>query len=284
MILILIILVSALLTSYILLRLRELLDGKKTGQQFDSSQLSDQSTQLTFQSIDGLKISGTHFRINNPKGLIILSHGYHRKYGGARQLYEHSLMLNKMGYDTLLFNFRSFGESDGYRSTLGIEEWQDLAGAYKFAKEKLDYKVIGLYGFSMGAATTIIAAGKEQIGDFVIVLAPFARITNLFMKFLLRENYLLAVTLPFIYLAFFIKFGTQYLNVSPIRFVGQIKKPLLIIEAEFDKTVRAKDSEILHNVNPASVLEKAPTGHDIFVDNPTFVEKSIQKFLDKFNF
>ena len=271
---------SVLLTIYILIRLRELLDGHKDGQQFEG----DHGLKLTLQSIAGLELSGRLFKVNNPKGLIILAHGYHRKYGGARQLYEHSLLLNNMGYDTILFNFRSFGESRGTRSTLGIEEWKDLAGVYRYAKEKLNYNRIGLYGFSMGAATTLIAAGKEQIGDFIIVLAPFARITNLFMKFLLRENYLLSITLPFIYIAFFIKFGTKYINISPLNFIKKIKKPILIIEAKFDRVVEANDSELLHKSNSYSILEVAPTGHDIFVDNPEFVKNAIQKFFSKFNF
>jgi pimeloyl-ACP methyl ester carboxylesterase len=77
------------------------------------------------------------------------------------------------GYDTLVFDFRSFGLSDGNGFTIGWKEGRDVLGAYDFMKSRgFDPHLMAVLGVSMGGESMLGAA--EQLGDVGALVADSA--------------------------------------------------------------------------------------------------------------
>jgi len=77
------------------------------------------------------------------------------------------------GYDTLVFDFRSFGLSDGDRFTIGSAEGRDVLGAYDFMKvQGYDPHRMAILGVSMGAESMLGVA--EQLSDVAALIADSA--------------------------------------------------------------------------------------------------------------
>lgn len=105
---------------------------------------------------------------------VIMSHGY----GGNR--HEDNVgflpLSNKFierGYRVLLFDYRNAGESEGSFTTVGAKEKYDLLGAIDWIKESTDEPIV-LYGISMGASTSLLAASMTDDVIGVIADSPFS--------------------------------------------------------------------------------------------------------------
>ncbi len=130
---------------------------------------------ISFKDIkDEINLKGWFFEVKGSNKTVILAHGYRQnrlQYGEDTFVLIKSLL--NQGYNVLTFDFRNCGESEGKVTTVGIYEKNDLLGAVNYAK-KLGSKQIVLMGFSMGAATSIVAAAQSQDVDAVIADSPFS--------------------------------------------------------------------------------------------------------------
>jgi len=144
---------------------------------------------------DGLKISSWYIPIKNSKAVIILIHGYKKMNEDKIRLLPHAEYLNSAGYSTILIDLRSFGESEGEKMSLGIQEWKDVEAAYDYVKSLSENKnkKIGFYGKSMGGVTAIITNALTGKGDFVIALTPYADFVSLFNFQLKQKSHYLPI-------------------------------------------------------------------------------------------
>ncbi|SEF93732.1 hypothetical protein SAMN04487934_10592 [Eubacterium ruminantium] len=111
-------------------------------------------------SCDGLKLHASYFPAEDPKRIILMSHGYKgNKFGSMGHM---ARFLHKSGCSLLFIDQRCCGESEGKYITFGAKEHLDvlrwLKTLDKMNKDKLP---IYLYGQSMGAATVLLAAEKK---------------------------------------------------------------------------------------------------------------------------
>src|SRR3989338_10866349 len=113
--------------------------------------------EISFKSSDGLKLSGWFIAHNKSRDVIIVMHGYP---ANKADLLPVAMFLNKK-YNVFLFDFRSFGQSEGKYTTAGFKEVKDLEGAIGFLKEEKKIKNIGAFGFSLGGAVALMSKNNE---------------------------------------------------------------------------------------------------------------------------
>lgn len=119
---------------------------------------------------DGVEIACEHFKGGFDSVVIICPGFFNSKSnGGIRKAID---MLSG-SRDVVIFDFRGHGESGG-KFTWTAKEPLDLEAVLDYALS-CGYKNIGLMGFSLGAAVSmIVAAGRPEIKSMVLISAPYS--------------------------------------------------------------------------------------------------------------
>jgi len=123
---------------------------------------------VSFYNWRGELLSGW-LSVSEPEApVIILAHG---TPGNRLSMVQRSLFLRQHGYSVLLFDFQSYGRSQGAFSTLGMVESEDILAAISFlhGKPETMFSKIGVLGLSMGATAAVLAASRSQ--DIVALVA-----------------------------------------------------------------------------------------------------------------
>ncbi|MDF2724325.1 MAG: BAAT/acyl-CoA thioester hydrolase C-terminal domain protein [Paenibacillus sp.] len=163
-----------------------------------------------------------------PKMTIIFAHGY-RDNRLIKHVYTLHLAkaLVKQGYNAILFDFRNCGESGGTLTTIGLDEQQDVLGAIDWCKRHTK-QPIGLIGYSMGAATSLLAAAQSDDVAGVIADSPFSDLNRY-----LLDNLSVWSKLP--------KYPFSPLMVLAIRFImrknPQLVKPIASLQRIYPRPV-----------------------------------------------
>ncbi len=114
---------------------------------------------VTIESRDGLKLSGTWLAADDPKGTIILVHGYRGckliEFGIALHLYR------DYGLNILLPDQRANGKSEGKLITFGVKESDDIACWIDWHNANFGEIPVILSGLSMGASTVLFLADAD---------------------------------------------------------------------------------------------------------------------------
>jgi dipeptidyl aminopeptidase/acylaminoacyl peptidase len=96
--------------------------------------------------------------------VVIVSHGFPHCKCDSNVLTPAG-MLHRNGFNILMIDLRNHGQSDvvNGHAAFGNTEWQDVLGAWDWlvSQKKFAPQHIGLYGVSMGGATTLIAFAQE---------------------------------------------------------------------------------------------------------------------------
>ncbi len=126
---------------------------------------------------NNLDVEGWVFRQPKPdsnnataKGTMIMFHGHGSQKGA---ILPEAIAIYKMGYNVLMVDFRSHGNSQGSQCTVGIKETEEVEKAYAWVTKNLPGK-INLYGISLGAATIVRAVSEHNLKPEKMILEmPF---------------------------------------------------------------------------------------------------------------
>ena len=236
---------------------------------------------------DGLVLQGWLLTSPENRLTVICSHGYRQNREQADvPLMPLAKVLVEHGMNVLLFDYRNSGESAGQMTSVGQYEVRDLLGAvdYVHSRQELNPKV-ALLGFSMGAATAILAGAEEPTVAAVVADAPFADLTRY-----LEANFSVWTglpTVPFnrtILAVTPIVTGLQPEKVSPVQVVSKFGgRPLLLIHGEADDDIAPENSLELQQAYPAAELLRIAEARHVksYQQDPKRYEAVVLKFLQK---
>lgn len=124
---------------------------------------------------DNIKLEAWYLATDSARGTVCLFHGH----GGTKSgVMTEADMFRKMGYNTLLLDFRAHGSSEGNTCTIGYNESEDVKLAYDYIKTKGEKNIV-LWGISMGAATITQAIKDHSIEPQKVILEmPFGTIED----------------------------------------------------------------------------------------------------------
>jgi fermentation-respiration switch protein FrsA (DUF1100 family) len=201
---------------------------------------------------------------------IIIAHGH----AGNRMQMDASLMfmfpaLVKDGYNVFTFDFRDSGNSGGTIDTVGYLEQQDLEGAFDYVKSRPQDqgRHIGLLGFSMGAAVSILVAANEPAVEAVVADSSFADLQQYLETNLSKYSHL--PYFPFTPVMEWLSVpltGFDPSKVQPIKSIARIApRPILLIHGEADTQISVDNSKQLFAAahNPNAQLWTVPNADHI---------------------
>lgn len=212
--------------------------------------------------IDKLPLQGWVVPAHDSRLTVIAAHGYGRnRLQDDVPLLPIVQALINQGCNVVLFDFRNSGESAGTMTSIGQYEIRDLLGAVDFARTRPELnKPIVLYGFSMGAATALVAGAQEPAVAGVIADSPFADLDSYLSENLSVWSHLPAIPFNAAILSVTpLVTGLDTAQVSPLKAITNFNnRPVLLIHGEADTDIPLANSELLQARYPAADLLRIP--------------------------
>jgi len=226
---------------------KEILFGFNFVKNPNKSTVSDFNT-VYLKTSNGLKLEAWLIEVENPKGTVALFHGYK---GSKTGISNEASAFRKLGYNTIVLDFRAHGNSEGNTCTFGYKEAEDVRLVYDYLKEKGEQNIF-LYGISMGAATITKAINDYGLSPSRIILdMPFGTISSAVKGRIKMMN------LPVEPLATLLIFwgGTEHgfwaYGIKPSEYVKKIKCPVLLQVGKNDPRVSFEETNDIYTNIPA---------------------------------
>ena len=236
-------------------------------------------------SKDGLKLHGYWVPVENPRGTILLSHGYRSTilvdFGLAFAFYH------ALGMNILVPQQRAHGESEGKFITFGVKECEDMACWIKYHNEHYgNYQMI-LNGLSMGASTVLYLADQNLPDNVKCIIADCGFTSPMAIIDIVFRSVAHLPSAPFLWIAnLFAKVfaGFDFTEKDTRVVLQRAKIPVLLIHGIADDFVPSYMTQQAYDactgVKELLLVEKAGHGTSFLFDKEAYT-KCVIAFLEK---
>ena len=220
-------------------KMHKMLDRRSEGEPYDPTEFDVESSVVALESVDGVSLTAYKVAVESPKGVVICLGGIHS--ATITNWYGHSKLFADNGFASVLLDVRSHGRSDGEKIYAATREWMDVDAAVEYIRSKELYNGVPIIamGLSMGAATAVVATGRNENIDALIALSAYSdwaynfdlNVEQIVPKFVAK------MLSPFVAVVTRLRFG----NMATITPRNEIKKlgnrPALLVQSVGDKLV-----------------------------------------------
>ena len=211
--------------------------------------------EVSITSFDGLKLYGKYYEYAPGAPIELMFHGY--RGTAERDLSGGVQRCFSLGRSVLLVDQRTSCKSEGHVISFGINESRDCLTWIDFIINHYgkDSKII-LTGISMGAATVMIAAGKDLPENVIGVLADcgYSSAKTIIYKAIKDLKLPPALLYPFVKLGAKIFGHFDLEETSPIESIKNCKVPIIFVHGEADDFVPCDMSREVYDACPSSKL------------------------------
>jgi fermentation-respiration switch protein FrsA (DUF1100 family) len=205
---------------------------------------------------DGLLLRGWYLKAKRGDRCIIMTHGGNgHRADETIGMIEIAGGLVRRGYNVLMFDLRGHGESEGHRMSGGYHEKKDLQGAVEYVKRRgIPAGHIGLLGFSLGAAASLLLAAEDDSLPAVVADSSWADLADLVQSQIARRSRAPGFFGPLVPLVSRAVYGIDITKVRPLDAVQRIApRPIFFIHGESDEVVPVKNSIQLYHQTDCAV-------------------------------
>lgn len=240
---------------------------------------------VRFASRDGVELAGWFVPAKDARRTALVCHGVGADKSDMLDFIE---ALAGGGFNVLAFDFRGHGESGGRTVSYGARERLDIQAAVDWLEAEHPDEaqhVVGV-GWSMGAASLILAAAEDERIEALHVDAPYARTRDIariiahgFPPVYRQAGYYLGLALASL------EARTNLFTLAPVDSVARIApRPILIVHGERDKLIPIAQGRALYAAagEPKSFVAIPGAGHcgTLRVDSPRY-ERRMLSFLNE---
>lgn len=241
---------------------------------------------ISFLSRDGLLLRGWWLEVGYAKPVIVMVHGSERNraepaekmLGIAKELISHD-------YNVLMFDMRGHGESEGEHISAGYYERNDLLGAIDYIRQRGMESKIGVLGFSMGAATSLMATAECGEIDAVVADSAYADIVSIIESEFSKRSDLPKFFIPIILFIAKNIYDVDFTAIRPVEAVKKISVPVFIIHGGKDDMIPVQHAYRLKEAcqNPDSKLWIVPEAQHSspYLARPVEYMSEVSSFFDE---
>jgi len=216
---------------------------------------------------EGFKLRGWFIPRGTDRTVVVI-HGYTSSRWG--DYVEKSVeMLARRGFNVALFDMRAHGESEGRFTTLGYLEAEDVRRIIDWLEGRGTGAKLGLLGFSMGGAITIMLAASDSRVKAAVADSPYIDIVSSGRCWIRRLRtplrHILLAIYPLVVRLTARRAGVRLEDLVMYKYAEKIKQPFLVVASERDELVPLEEVKrfysILSRSNTDAELWVAPAEH-----------------------
>ncbi|HEY3119757.1 MAG TPA: alpha/beta fold hydrolase [Vicinamibacteria bacterium] len=222
----------------------------------------------TFVTADGVTLEAWLVPALRAHGLVVMFHGY---ADSKASLLPEARALHRLGWSTLMVDFRGSGGSAGDETTVGFREAEDVAAAFEQARALFAPRIV-LFGASMGAAAVLKAVSEHRLpADALLLESPFDRLVSAVAH---RCQALGLPAFPAAYLLVFWGGWQQHYDGfrhNPVDYASSVDRPTLLMQGDADGRVSVDEAraiferlrgpkrlKLFHGVKHMSIVRARP--------------------------
>ena len=220
-------------------KMHKMLDRRSEGEPYDPTEFDVESSVVALESVDGVSLTAYEVVVESPKGVVICLGGIHS--ATITNWYGHSKLFADNGFASVLLDVRSHGRSDGEKIYAATREWMDVDAAVEYIRSKELYNGVPIIamGLSMGAATAVVATGRNENIDALIALSAYSdwaynfdlNVEQIVSKFVAK------MLSPFVAVVTRLRFGNM-VTITPRNEIKKLgNRPALLVQSVGDKLV-----------------------------------------------
>ena len=175
--------------------------------------------------------------------------------------------LLKNGINVVIFDFAGCGLSEGEYISLGWFEKDDVKLIIDFVEKLPGVLVIGLWGRSMGAATTMFYAHSDPRIKAICMDSPFSDFKllakELCLRYITLPNFVLTTTMSFVKGTVKDKCGLDIDKLKPILYANKTKTPAFFLHAVADELISLEQTlKLVENYAGEKFINVVEGGHN----------------------
>ncbi len=212
--------------------------------------------EVEVETSDGEKIRGWFVEAPNTELVVVMAHGY---LMNRSELAPISTVLFQHGISSLPFDFRAHGKSSGAKTSLGINEKEDLRAIVAWVRERSPRAAVVIMGSSMGAACAAMCAGEGQgFAEGLILDSAYSNLGESVEQWweFLGGKKLAAFLWPVSRVCGFLLGHDPYLIDISLSLADAGDLPVLFLHGEEDKVAPIRAAEANHEAARMGRLEK----------------------------
>lgn len=285
----LIIVAGAAITGISIYAASSLTSFERAPVQHNPSEYGLEYTDVSFTSRDGLTLQGWWLETDNANPVIVMVHGSEgnraeppeRMLGIARDLVSNH-------FNVLMFDMRGHGESGGEHISAGLYEKNDILGAVDYIRQRGIESKIGVIGFSMGAATSLMTTPECEDISAVVADGSYTDIVSIIESEFSKRSPLPKFFIPIILFMTKHIYGVDFLAIKPVEAVREITVPVFIIHGGQDDTIPLQHAYQLYEAcrNPESrlwIIEEAGHSEAYNTRPEEYINRLVSFFEAAFN-
>jgi hypothetical protein len=130
---------------------------------------------IQLKTSDGISLHGWYVPAPQPRGAVLFLHG---NAGNISHRIDSVKMFHRLGYSTLIFDYRGYGNSGGAPSEQGTYRDAEAAWRYLIEQRHIPSCRIVLFGESLGGAVGAWLAARQKPAALVIA-SGFTSVSDL---------------------------------------------------------------------------------------------------------
>ena len=217
---------------------------------------------VILKAADGVKLSGWYIPGESSQFTVLFCHG---NGGNIMHRLDTINIINELGLNCLIFDYRGYGHSEGKTTEEGT--YLDVAAAYNWLikEKKVKPDKIILFGRSLGASIASQLASTVDVRALIIESA-FTSYVDMGKKFY-----------PYMPVQWFAKFSYNTLD-----YIKKIYCPVMIIHSRMDEIVPFEFGLKLHEAanEPKEFIEITGGHNDGFIISGELYKKALRKWID----
>ncbi|WP_310991815.1 alpha/beta hydrolase [Aequorivita marina] len=215
--------------------------------------------EINLNTSDGAKLNALHFKVENPKGVVLYFHG------NAGELASWGVVVQKFvnrNYDVLVMDYRTYGKSTGKLSEKAL--YADAQLFYDFLMNDYNENDIVVYGRSLGTTFATYVASENHPRQLILE-APFYSLDEVASQ-----------RFPFLPVNWFLKY-----HFPTYQYLPEVMSPILIFHGTDDYVVSYENSQKLSALETKAKINfmSIPGGsHNNLVDTESY-SKALDSIL-----